>query len=194
MSINQCHRYIGVKLRQDGPFMRLSATHMSGIIRHDVTGEKYLHWLMSSVTRCCNKNSRYVSKSCPKKQFLLESEVFQNAPKSYQISWLLWHENLSPRTFKNRPIWFHCFWDKISPRWSGMTQEWDKIRIKRTFCLWHGQNGLFGKKTWILSVLETFLTEAKFETNPPKSLAHTIARNKPKWQNSNINKVGWITT
>ena len=57
---------------------------MSGIIRHDVTGEKYLHWLMSSVTRCCNKNSRYVSKSCPKSSnssFYLKVKCFKMPQK-----------------------------------------------------------------------------------------------------------------
>ena len=39
---------------------------------------------------------------------LLESEVLQNGSKSDQIIWLLLHENLLQRTFKNRPIWSHC--------------------------------------------------------------------------------------
>ena len=64
----------------------------------------------------CWKNSPYVSKICPKisnSSFYLRV-LFSKPPKSQQIFGLLFQENMSPRTFKNRPIWSH---------WSYVQQE-----------------------------------------------------------------------
>ena len=36
-----------------------------------------------------------------------KSDHFQNCQKVAQIFWLLLYENLSPRPFKNSPIWSH---------------------------------------------------------------------------------------
>ena len=56
------------------------------------------------------KRSPNVSKSCPKSSnssFVHKSKVFQHYPKSCQSFGLLFLQILSPKTFKNRPIWSH---------------------------------------------------------------------------------------
>ena len=67
-----------------------------------------------SVTRCWSKNSPKVSKNAQKQpqQLLHKSEVLQTCPKSCQSFGILLLEILSPRIFKNRPIWSHWWYIK----------------------------------------------------------------------------------
>ena len=61
------------------------------------------------------KSSTIFFQKLPKKepmQFLHKSEAFQNSPKSCQPFGLLLIDILSPRTFKNHPIWSH--WNEFT--------------------------------------------------------------------------------
>ena len=65
-----------------------------------------------SVTRCWNKKKpMFASKICQREltqQFLPKCDFFQNSLQSHQMFCLILKENLSPRFFKNSPIWSHC--------------------------------------------------------------------------------------
>ena len=67
-------------------------------------------WYWEPVSQDGIKSSQIFFKTCPKsnhRSLYVKWNPFQNSSESLQIFGLLLHQNLSPRTFKNRPIWSH---------------------------------------------------------------------------------------
>ena len=61
--------------------------------------------------RCWHKKLPNFSKSCTKgnhSSLTLKMLLFHFSPRIHHAFGLLFIETMSPRTFKNRPIWSHC--------------------------------------------------------------------------------------
>ena len=63
----------------------------------------------TSVTRYQNKINPSWSKCSHSSSFCLKVLFFKNSPTSHRKFSILLYENLFSRSFKNRPIWSHCF-------------------------------------------------------------------------------------